>query len=57
MNTAGIVEFDNVKTASRSDGSTIVLNKVGEVVVKTEAGVQKERYPAIYGARGFFQSR
>ena len=54
VSTAGVVKFDNVKTAIRSDGSIIVLNKVGEVVVKTEAGVVKEKYPAIYGAHLFF---
>ena len=54
VSTAGIVQFDNVKTALRVDGSVIVLNKVGEVVVKTEAGGEKERYPAIYGAQIFF---
>ena len=54
VRTAGIVQFDNVKTASRVDGTSIVLNKVGEVIVKTEAGVEKERYPAIYGAQIFF---
>ena len=54
VSTAGIVEFDNVKTALRSDGTIIVLNKVGEVIVKTEMGVEKERYPAIYGAQLFF---
>ncbi|MCY4643759.1 MAG: DNA-directed RNA polymerase subunit beta' [Bacteriovoracales bacterium] len=54
VRTAGLVKFDNVKTALRADGSSIVLNKVGEVVVKTEMGVEKERYPAIYGAQIFF---
>ena len=54
VRTAGIVQFENVKTALRADGSIVVLNKVGEVIVKTEAGVEKEKYPAIYGARIFF---
>ena len=54
VRTAGIVQFENVKTALRADGTIIVLNKVGEVIVKTEAGVEKEKYPAIYGARIFF---
>ena len=55
VSTAGVVKFDNVKTALRSDDSIVVLNKVGEVIVKTEMGVEKERYPAIYGAQLFFK--
>ena len=47
--------FDNVKTVKREDGSTIIMNKIGEIVVKTEQGVEKERYPAIYGATIFFK--
>ena len=54
VRTAGIVSFENVKTVKRGDGSLIVLNKVGEIVVKTEMGVEKERYPAVYGAQLFF---
>ena len=33
----------------------IIMNKTGEIVVKTEQGVEKERYPAIYGAKIFFK--
>ena len=54
--TAGILSFDNVKTVARDDGSTIIMNKIGEIVVKTEQGVEKERYPAIYGATIFFKN-
>ncbi|MCT4642285.1 MAG: DNA-directed RNA polymerase subunit beta' [Bacteriovoracaceae bacterium] len=54
--TAGIVSFDNVETVTREDGSTIVMNKIGELVVKTEQGVEKERYPAIYGSSIFFKN-
>ena len=53
--TAGILSFDNVKTVTRDDGSTIIMNKIGEIVVKTEQGVEKERYPAIYGSTLFFK--
>lgn len=55
VKTAGIVSFENVKTVQRDDGSFIVLNKVGEIVVKTEMDVEKERYPAVYGAQIFFK--
>ena len=37
--TAGIVSFDNVKTVKRPDGATIIMNKIGEIVIKTEAGM------------------
>ena len=54
--TAGIISFDNVKTVERDNGQTIIMNKVGELVIKTEQGVEKERYPAIYGATLFFKN-
>ncbi len=53
--TAGIVVFDNVKTLTRADGLTIIMNKTGEIIIKTPAGAEKERYPAIYGATLFFK--
>jgi DNA-directed RNA polymerase subunit beta' len=48
--TAGIIAYDNVKTTKRADGSLIVMNKIGEIIVKSEEGDEKERYPAIYGS-------
>ena len=54
--TAGIIAFDNVKTVTREDGSVIIMNKIGEIVVKTDQGVEKERYPAVYGAQLFFKA-
>jgi DNA-directed RNA polymerase subunit beta' len=48
--TAGKLHFENVRTVDRGDGTHIIMNKTGELVIKTEAGVEKERYPAIYGA-------
>ena len=54
--TAGIIALDNVKTVAREDGSIIIMNKIGEIVVKTEQGDEKERYPAIYGAQLFFKN-
>ena len=33
----------------------IIMNKVGEIVIKDNTGVEKERYPAIYGAKIFFK--
>ncbi len=54
--TAGIVSLDNVKTVKRDDGTHIIMNKTGEIVIKTETGIEKERYPAIYGATLFFNN-
>ncbi|TNF25003.1 MAG: DNA-directed RNA polymerase subunit beta' [Deltaproteobacteria bacterium] len=53
--TAGTISYDNVKTAKTEEGFYIVMNKVGEIVIKDASGTEKERYPAIYGAKIFFQ--
>ena len=55
VRTAGIIHLDKVKTALTPEGHTIIMNKVGEIVIKTAKGVEKERYPAIYGATFFFK--
>jgi hypothetical protein len=54
--TAGILSFENVKTFKREDGSNIIMNKTGEIVIKTDQGVEKERYGAQYGATIFFKN-
>jgi len=54
VKTAGVIHFENVNIAKTNDGSTIIMNKIGELVIKTKAGVEKERYPAVYGAKIFF---
>ncbi len=48
--TSGYIHYDNVKTVVRSENSFIIMNKVGEILIKNEAGVEKERQPAVYGA-------
>ena len=48
--TAGIIAYSNVKTTKRADGSLVIMNKIGEIIIKSEEGDEKERYPAIYGA-------
>ncbi len=53
--TAGIVHYESVKTVTQQDGALVILNKVGEIIIKTETGAEKERYPAIYGAQIFFK--
>ena len=54
VKTAGVVVLDNVKTCTVEDGKTIIMNKTGEIVIKTKQGVEKERYPAVYGATILF---
>jgi DNA-directed RNA polymerase subunit beta' len=55
VRTAGKIEFHRLKLAKLNDGSTIIMNKVGEIYVKNAQGVVKERYPGIYGARIFVE--
>ncbi|MFT6068617.1 MAG: DNA-directed RNA polymerase subunit beta' [Bacteriovoracaceae bacterium] len=54
VRTAGVVHLENVTVANTSAGDKIVMNKVGEVVIKTTTGLEKERYPTPYGAKLFF---
>ena len=54
IKTAGVVHLDNVTYATSDDGQKLVMNKTGEVVIKDNRGVEKERYPAVYGAKLFF---
>ena len=42
--TAGKIVLDNVKTATLSDGTCIIMNKVGEIIVKNNFGVEKEEF-------------
>src|SRR6267143_302845 len=48
---AGVVHFNALKTVKRKDGSTIVMNRNGELVVADENGRERERYNVIYGAK------
>jgi DNA-directed RNA polymerase subunit beta' len=53
--TAGKMVFENVKTVARDDGSMVIMNKTGEIIIKNDLGAEKERYPAIYGATIFYK--
>src|SRR5438477_1203482 len=48
---AGTVHFHALRTVKRKDGSLIVMNRNGEVVVADENGRERERYTVIYGAK------
>ncbi|OUR94028.1 DNA-directed RNA polymerase subunit beta' [Halobacteriovorax marinus] len=55
IRTAGVLSYENVTVAEKADGSMIVMNKVGELIIKDTRGAEKERYPAVYGAKIFFK--
>ena len=55
VRTAGIVHYENVNAMTNVHGNDVIMNKVGEIVIKDKVGVEKERYPAIYGANIFFK--
>ena len=52
--TAGNVSFDNVKTVQTDEGHLIVMNKTGNILIKDNRGIEKERYAAVYGSKLFF---
>jgi DNA-directed RNA polymerase subunit beta' len=47
----GIVKFVNVNTARKKDGTLIVMNRNGEVVLTDDQGRERERYGVVYGAK------
>ena len=55
VRTAGLVHYENVNAVTNIHGEDVIMNKVGEIVIKDKVGVEKERYPAIYGAKIFFK--
>src|ERR1700682_6227715 len=48
---AGVVHFHALRTVKRKDGSLIVMNRNGEIVIADENGRERERYTVIYGAK------
>jgi DNA-directed RNA polymerase subunit beta' len=49
--TAGLVKFHNVSVAKKKDGTLIVMNRNGEIIVTDEQGRERERYGVVYGAK------
>jgi DNA-directed RNA polymerase subunit beta' len=47
----GIVKFHSVNTAKKKDGTLIVMNRNGEIVITDEQGRERERYGVVYGAK------
>ncbi len=48
---SGVVRFHNLNTAKKKDGTLIVMNRNGEVVVADDQGRERERYGVVYGAK------
>ncbi|MBX7097047.1 MAG: DNA-directed RNA polymerase subunit beta' [Myxococcaceae bacterium] len=48
---AGVVKFANLNSVKRNDGTLVVMNRSGELVIVDESGRERERYQVIYGAR------
>src|SRR5512143_2309165 len=47
----GLVKFVNVNTAKKKDGTLIVMNRNGEVVLTDDQGRERERYDVVDGAK------
>ncbi|AYF45902.1 MULTISPECIES: DNA-directed RNA polymerase subunit beta' [unclassified Halobacteriovorax] len=54
VRTSGKVVFNNVITAETQNG-LLIMNKTGELIIKDARGVEKEKYPATYGAKLHFK--
>jgi DNA-directed RNA polymerase subunit beta' len=48
---AGAIRFQNLATVKKSDGTLVVMNRNGELIVVDESGRERERYQVIYGAK------
>jgi DNA-directed RNA polymerase subunit beta' len=47
----GITEFVNVNTTKNREGALVVMNRTGEIVIKSDEGRERERWSLVYGAR------
>ena len=48
---AGTVRFQGVQVVEKQDGSLVVMNRTGSVVVQDAKGHNRERYDVVYGAQ------
>ncbi len=46
----GTVRFDGIQWVKAKDGTLVVMNRTGSLVVQDEKGRDRERYPVVYGA-------
>ena len=47
---AGIIKFESVEAVAAKDGTLVVMNRTGSIVVQDTKGRDRERYPVVYGA-------
>ncbi|MHB8420341.1 MAG: DNA-directed RNA polymerase subunit beta' [Myxococcales bacterium] len=47
----GVIKFHGLNTVKKKDGTLVVMNRNGEMVVADESGRERERYSVIYGAK------
>jgi DNA-directed RNA polymerase subunit beta' len=47
---SGMVEYINLHTVKKSDGTIVVMNRNGKIVIRDSSGREKERYMITYGA-------
>ena len=47
---AGRIKFNHLSTVRRADGTSVVMNRNGEVLIVDDSGRERERYQVIYGA-------
>ncbi len=50
VNTDGNVSFENIKYVKNIKGNLVVISRSGELVIKNNKGVEKERYKVPYGS-------
>ena len=48
---AGTARFQGIQWVKAKDGSLVVMNRTGSLVVQDAKGRDRERYPVVYGAR------
>ncbi|ETX00916.1 MAG: DNA-directed RNA polymerase subunit beta' [Candidatus Entotheonella factor] len=48
---SGTVRYHNLRTVVSRDGSIVVMNRNGTLVIQDDQGREKERYQIVYGAR------
>ena len=46
----GTVNFDGIQSVEAKDGTLVVMNRTGSLVVQDEQGRDRERYSVVYGA-------
>ncbi len=48
---SGTVQFTNLKTVTKKDGSQIVMNRNGQISILDENDRERDKFPMVYGAQ------